>query len=134
MAENRLPNPRGYRIARSAGASYPTDRDRADKARQAAEALFAPRPKPTIPEAVAAPAEAGREKRSSNALSAASGPMTSGATDSAAAVTAPQAKEPIPSAHVARMRTWLRYGMSLAEVAAVYGVPIAEIERLLEQA
>jgi hypothetical protein len=133
MAENRLPNPRGYRIARSAGASYPTDRDRADKARQAAEALFA-RPKPTILEPAGAPAEAGREKRPPNALPAAPRPATGGAANPTAAGIAPQAREPIPSAHVARIRTWLRYGMSLAEVAAVYGVQIGEIERVLEGA
>jgi uncharacterized protein (DUF433 family) len=35
---------------------------------------------------------------------------------------------------VARIRTWLRYGMTIAEVAAVYGVEADEIAHILREA
>ena len=40
----------------------------------------------------------------------------------------------IPPAHVARIRTWVTYGMKVAQVAQLYRVPVGEIERLLGRA
>jgi len=40
----------------------------------------------------------------------------------------------IPPTHVARIRTWVRYGMKVTQVAQVYRVPVGEIERLLGRA
>lgn len=37
----------------------------------------------------------------------------------------------IPASHVARIRTWLMYGMTIRQVAQVYGVAVSAIERLL---
>ena len=37
----------------------------------------------------------------------------------------------VPAAHVARIRTWVKYGMTIAHVAAVYGVDADEIVKLL---
>jgi len=37
----------------------------------------------------------------------------------------------IPAVHVARIRTWLMYGMTIRQVAQVYGVGIGVIQRLL---
>jgi len=34
----------------------------------------------------------------------------------------------------ARIRTWVEYGMTTAQVAAIYGVGIEVIERILNQA
>lgn len=50
-------------------------------------------------------------------------------------VTAIAPKKPkarsIPASHVKRIRTWLIYGMTIKQVAQVYGVPVSAIERLL---
>jgi hypothetical protein len=40
----------------------------------------------------------------------------------------------VPSAHFTRIRTWLKYGMTVEEVANVYGVEVGEIERMLRKA
>jgi hypothetical protein len=40
----------------------------------------------------------------------------------------------IPSSQFARIRAWARYGMTAAQVAAVYGVAVGMIERILRQA
>jgi hypothetical protein len=41
---------------------------------------------------------------------------------------------PIPPAHFARIRTWMRHGMTIAEVAAVYGLVVDELARILRNA
>lgn len=111
MAQNRPPRPPGYHGANS-GERYPNDRERIDRARRAAEALFAPKPRAVE----AAPAPPVRRE-----------------------VLAPPASRPPPPREVAesqaaRIRTWVKYGMSVAEVAEVCGVPADEIERLLRKA
>ena len=35
----------------------------------------------------------------------------------------------IPASHVTRIRTWLMYGMTIRQVAQVYGVAVSAIER-----
>jgi hypothetical protein len=39
----------------------------------------------------------------------------------------------IPSSQFARIRAWVKYGMTAAQAAAVYGVAINVIERILRQ-
>ena len=38
-----------------------------------------------------------------------------------------------PASQFARIRTWMRYGMTVAEVAQVYEVTVEEIERNLQK-
>ena len=111
MAQNRPPRPPGYHGANS-GERYPNDRERIDRARRAAEALFAPKPRaveatpaPPVRREVLAPPRPDRRR-----------PVRS------------------PKSQAARIRTWVKYGMSVAEVAEVCGVPADEIERLLRKA
>jgi hypothetical protein len=40
----------------------------------------------------------------------------------------------IPRAHFARVRGWVKYGMTVAQVAKVYGADVDEIERILRKA
>lgn len=138
MAENRPPNRLGYNRARS-GDPFPNDRERANKARQAAEALFAPKPRAV--EAPVAPARKAPDNRVSEAPRTTTSPVSRTArsvTPKSGAVLpatrdsneAPSARK-IPAAHIAQIRTWLRYGMKIAEVAQVYGVEIEEIEQVL---
>ncbi|MGH7088060.1 MAG: hypothetical protein ACREFQ_04095, partial [Stellaceae bacterium] len=51
----------------------------------------------------------------------------------------PEPTAPVPAAadsapHIARIRAWLKYGMTIAQVAEAYRVPITEIKRLLGKA
>jgi hypothetical protein len=39
----------------------------------------------------------------------------------------------IPTSQFARIRAWVKYGMSVAQVAGVYGVAVDVIERILRQ-
>ena len=39
----------------------------------------------------------------------------------------------IPRSQFARIRVWAEYGMTAAQVAAVYGVAVGAIERILRQ-
>jgi hypothetical protein len=39
----------------------------------------------------------------------------------------------IPKSQFARIRTWVEYGMTAAQVAAVYGVAVDVIESILRQ-
>jgi hypothetical protein len=36
----------------------------------------------------------------------------------------------IPAAHIARIRAWLRYGMTAAQVGEIYGVSADEVEHV----
>src|SRR5579875_1642859 len=88
----------------AAGGPLPDDRERIDRARPAAHG-------PRIL-AAAAPAR----------------PATAAA---------PPGCDPapeIPHTHLTRIRAWLEYGMTVSQVARVYGVAAGEIERLLRQA
>jgi hypothetical protein len=40
----------------------------------------------------------------------------------------------VPSSQFARIRAWVSYGMTAAQVAGVYGVAVDAIERILRQA
>jgi hypothetical protein len=39
----------------------------------------------------------------------------------------------IPNSQVARIRTWLKYGITIADTAAIYGVAVDEVERALRR-
>ena len=43
----------------------------------------------------------------------------------------PQRKPAIPRSHFPRIRTWVKYGMTITEVAEVYRADIGEIKRIL---
>lgn len=96
-----------------AAARTPGDRERRTQARQAAEALFAQEPMATDPEVPLSPsAQAER-------------------IDAAARRDAGSRK--IPTAHAARIRTWVKYGMTISQVAELYGADDAEIKRILRE-
>jgi hypothetical protein len=43
----------------------------------------------------------------------------------------PPRKAGIPAAHIARIRVWVKFGMTAAQVAEMYGVAAGEVERVL---
>jgi hypothetical protein len=40
----------------------------------------------------------------------------------------------VPASHLTRLRTWVKYGMTIPQAADVYGVSESEIERMLQKA
>lgn len=108
------------------------ERETVDRARQAAEALFRPKPQIAEPAAGAPPsaeaAPAPSKPRVLRAISAAPAePVAPAAPESPAA-----SHRRIPESHFSRIRTWLKYGMTVRQVAEVYGVAASDIERLVQ--
>jgi hypothetical protein len=102
--------------------SFRDDREQKAWARQAAEALFAPKPPPIE-----------RDARQRRILKTAPAAATLPPVETAA-ISPPRALTPpasIPPPHVARIRAWLKYGMTIAQVAEAYRIPVTEIKRLL---
>ena len=102
------------------------DREQKARARQAAEALFAPKPPPPIDDEP----PAGQPARQPRILK----PAPPAARPAIDAVATPEAVAANPPPHVARIRAWLKYGMTITQVADAYRVPITEIKRLLGKA
>lgn len=108
-------------------------REQSTNARQAAEALFAPKPQrvePTIREA----ARAGEVVRKPRVLEVAAAVPVPPEEPAAPTCAVPSREPVIPAAHVVRIRAWLKYGMTAVEVAEMYGVAAGEIERVLRSA
>jgi hypothetical protein len=111
------------------------DRERISRARQAAEALFRSKP-PVIeapgPEFLTRPEEPTRKPRVLRVIL----PTAPIAHEVVAAPVspAPRATRAIPRSRFARIRTWVKYGMTVSEVAEVYGAAVGDIERILREA
>jgi len=106
--------------------------DRADinRARQAAEALFAPKPQerePAVPDR-----STDQTVRRPRILSAVLAQPTRVAEPSNHVP--PKPPERIPGSHLARIRTWMKYGMTIPQVAEVYGVTFDDVETILRTA
>ena len=115
MIGNQPPHRTGS--SRSPARLFPDDRERSKRARQAAEALFAPKPPETDTPAVDRPVSQSRV-------------LETPAPASPKIINADPPK--IPASRVARIRACVRYGMTIGQVAQLYRVSIAEIERLLK--
>jgi hypothetical protein len=111
------------------------DRDRIIKARREAESLFTAKPPirdTAVPHPQTSIDQAARKPRILRALSTA--PVRQ--QKSAAQVSTEPSITPIqiPSSQFARIRAWVKYGMTAAQVAGMYGVAVDAIERILRQA
>jgi len=106
------------------------DRERITRARQAAEALFTAKPPVSVPSVEDAAAD--QSSRKPRVLRVTSPPPTRVAEVKASLELA--STPSISPAHFARIRTWMRYGMTMAEVAAVYGLAVDELTRILRNA
>jgi hypothetical protein len=110
------------------------DRQRITRAREAAEALFAPkRPVAKTLEAVdSRPANPTAQK--SRVLSVTPPPVASGEKTEPITRSEPQTLAPgMPASLVARIRSWVKYGMTARQVAEVTGIAAGEIERVLRK-
>ena len=121
LSQQQQPHPRG------------DDRERTTSARRAAEALFTAKPAVGGPSvADAAPADQPtRQPRVLGILPAA--PVRH------EEVGAPVSPEPrptgaIPRSQFARIRALVKYGMTVAQVAEVYGIAVGAVERILGNA
>jgi hypothetical protein len=107
------------------------ERDRLNSTRQAAEALFAPKRQVTeqsIRESAPPAGEAVRKPR----VLAISSTAPVHHEELAAPISPKQEMPPkIARAQFARIRAWVKYGMTPRQVAEVYGVAVGEIERIL---
>jgi hypothetical protein len=109
------------------------ERERITRARRAAEALFTSNRqliKESLSDSLPSVDQAARKPRVLKALS----PAADGHAESRAPVDSEQRIQPaIPKSQFARIRTWVEYGMTAAQVAAVYGVAVDVIESILRQ-
>jgi hypothetical protein len=115
-----LPQPRG------------DDRERISKARQAAEALFTSKPpasRPSDPDSLTADQSA----RKPRVLAIAPAASVRREDMETPVIPEPQATRAIAQSEFARVRTLVKYGMTVAQVAEVYGVAVGEIERILHK-
>ena len=108
------------------------DRERITRARQAAEALFAVKPPVNVPSVQDTAAD--QSLRKPRVLRVTSSPPTGDKELKASVSLEPTTTPSIPPAHFARIRTWMRYGMTIAEVAATYGLAVDELARILRNA
>ncbi len=109
------------------------DRERISKARQAAEALFTSQsPVSGSSDPNSLPADQSVRKPRVLAIA----PIASGRRDDfeTPVIPAPQATREIARSQFARVRTLVKYGMTVAQVAEVYGSAVGEIERILRKA
>ena len=116
--------------------SSPSGHEDINRARHAAEALFAPRRQienPTNPDATGT---AQQDQRKPRILSAVRGRQPE-AVESTRPRRKHETRRPrkrVPVSHLARARTWLKYGMTIGQAADIYGVSESEIERILQKA
>jgi hypothetical protein len=116
------------------GGSFQNDRERINRARQAAEALFQPKP-PVAQPSIAKPPPAADPSTSQPRMLRPS----SSAPVRHAAAEAPVNREPptppeIPASRYSRIRAWVKYGMTIPQVAQIYGVAVDEIKRIVRKA
>jgi hypothetical protein len=115
-------------LSRQENRSSRGDGERITRARQAAEALF------TVKPPVSLASVADQSPRKPRVLRVMSPPPTCVEKVKASVGLEATPTPSISPAHFARIRTWMRYGMTIAQVAAVYGLEVDEIARLLRNA
>jgi hypothetical protein len=108
------------------------DREQIVRARQAAEALFTPKPD-VIDQPVSDPSHPAKARKP-RVL-----PILPAAPIRQETVDAPSTPEPatapeIPAKKFAQLRTLVKYGMTVSQIAEVYRVPVKMIEQILQKA
>jgi hypothetical protein len=108
------------------------DREQIMSARQAAEALFTPKPE-LAEQSVSDPSQSAKARKPRVLPILPAGPIRQ---QSAVlpATSEPATPPDIPAKKAARVRTLVEYGMTVSQVADIYGVPVETIERIFEKA
>jgi hypothetical protein len=109
------------------------DRERVLRARQAAEALFASKSQVTDPPTSTA-TTAVQNPRKPRVLPVIRPPARRDDQRKAPITVDPETRISIPVSNFARIRTWLKYGTTVRQVAELYGVSADQLERMLQDA
>ena len=110
------------------------DRERITRARQAAEALFTSKPpvsRPSVPDSP--PTDQAARKPRVLGIIAPPTPMRNDEITTSIAAEL-QTTLGIPQSQFARIRTLVKYGMTVSQVALLYGAAVADIKRILRRA
>jgi hypothetical protein len=114
---------------------HPAALERIARVRQAAEALFTPK-SPRVRRSNSLPVLGGGPSpdppHAEEVAKAAA--MPEGTAAPPIDTPPPSARLTIPASQVARIRIWMKHGMTVSLVSEVFGVPISEVERVLRQA
>jgi hypothetical protein len=108
------------------------DREQITSARQAAEALFTPKPEVTE-QPVSDPSQSAKARRPRVLPILPPAPIRQETLD-APATPEPATAPDILAKKSARLRTLVKYGMTVSQVAEIYRVPVEMIERMLRKA
>ena len=106
------------------------DRERILRARQAAEALFGSKPPVTKP-STSTGTTGGQIPRKPRVLPVIRPPARRDDRGKAPITVDLETTSSIPKSDFARIRTWLKYGMTVRQVADLYGVSADQLERTL---
>jgi hypothetical protein len=109
------------------------DLERITSARQTAEALFTPKRQPVEPSVSHSVPSAERPAWKPRVLRVSSPAPVRNEEVAAPVDPEPRTTRHIPRSHHARIRTWVKYGLTIPQVAEVYGVAVGVIERILRQ-
>jgi hypothetical protein len=110
------------------------DRERTASARQAAEALFTPKPQPVEQSASESVPSAEHPARKPRVLPILSPPPVRDEEAAPPVDPEPRTTRQIPRSEHAGIRTWVEYGMTIPQVARVYGVAVGVVEGILREA
>jgi hypothetical protein len=108
------------------------NREQVMSARQAAEALFTPK-REVAEQPVSEPSQAAHPRKPRVLPILPPTPIRHETVDAPVSPERPAAPE-IPAKKLAQARTLMKYGMSASQVADLYRVPVATIERILHKA
>ena len=100
-------------------------------ARQAAEALFTPKPD-VIEQPVSDPSQSAKARKPRVLPILPPAPIPQQTVD-APATPEPATAPDIPAEKAARVRTLVKYGMTVGQAADIYGVPVETIERIIQK-
>ena len=100
-------------------------------ARQAAEALFTPKPEVTD-HSVSEPSLPAQARKPRVLPILSSAPIRQETVNAPATSQAPTAPD-TPAKKAARVRTLVKYGMTVSQVADVFDMPVETIERILQK-
>jgi hypothetical protein len=109
------------------------DRERVSRARQTAEALFAPKLQVAEPTVLGTLPPGDPPARKPRVLGISSPAARREAVEPPVSAELRIAPE-VPASQFARIRSWVKYGMTPAQVAKVYGVSAGDIERIIRDA
>jgi hypothetical protein len=109
------------------------DRERITGARQAAEALFTPKRQPVEPSVSESVRSAERSARKPRVLAILSPAPVRDEEVAAPVNPEPQTTRQVLRSQHARIRTCVQYGLTVPQVAEVYGVAVGVIERILRE-